>query len=59
MTAPGYADMIDVVNKTYTWLTVLFSDAERSKRVLESLQARDVQPNWNEPEFKLFDEHQK
>ena len=40
--------MIDVVNKTYRTLTVLF-DSELGGELIEDLAQRDPLPRWNEP----------
>ncbi|RPI21978.1 MAG: hypothetical protein EHM61_23430 [Acidobacteria bacterium] len=42
--------MIDVVNQTYTWLTVLFCEDRIAQGIIEVLQSVDVQPRWNEPQ---------
>jgi len=45
--------MIDVVNKTYTWLTTLFASQEAADVILETLATQDPQPSWNDPQFGL------
>jgi ligand-binding SRPBCC domain-containing protein len=42
--------MIDVVNRTYTWLTRLFS-GEAASVIIEGLRQKDPLPRWNEPEY--------
>ena len=44
--------IIDVVNKTYTWLTALFGSEKVAKAVLERLSHADMQPEWQEPEYE-------
>ena len=40
--------MIDVVNKTYRALTLLF-DNRTGDKLIEILAQRDLLPQWNEP----------
>jgi hypothetical protein len=43
--------MIDVVNRTYSWLAVLFCDDRTAQRLIEALQSTDIQPRWNDPQY--------
>jgi hypothetical protein len=43
--------MRDVVNHTYTWLTALFCSDKSAETLLNALQNRDAQPDWDEPKL--------
>jgi hypothetical protein len=43
--------MIEVVNKTYTFLSMLFASGPATiEPVLDGLQQMDLVPHWNDPE---------
>lgn len=42
--------MIDVVNNTYLFLSVLFG-TENSNKIIEGLKEKDPVPEWNDPEI--------
>lgn len=43
--------MIEVVNKTYTFLTMMFKSSKTTEALIQALQGFDVVSHWNEPEL--------
>jgi hypothetical protein len=43
--------MIEVVNKTYTFMTMLFRSNEITEVLIKALQAFDMVPHWNQPQL--------
>ena len=43
--------MIEDVNKTYSWLTLLFTSDDFTDKMLKLLEVQDMVSYWNEPEI--------
>ena len=46
--------MIDVVDTTYTLLTMFAQSPSFRKDILKALEKRDFEPTWNEPKYRNY-----